>query len=442
MLKRSAVKLWLFALGVTVFFGLPMVATSLWVGGQLTQREMDRHQVQVDNQLNQWQEQLYDVKWDAVADTSDDTLHLGAYDEKQLLIDTMRWYVYPDGHCFYEGMAVVDKDGRLRPSLLAAVIDEEGQKLPAETLDQIKAEKPWLTEPWLDDYSFVVRAFLEDPELDFYLSPLIKTSDRLVFVMASAKRDENGRFQAAVMAQKSAQEIETEIIALGAEGLNLWLMDRKGTLALSTSDLARASAQDFVASGKLEKIVAQGLTATEEGEYGASGRFKQELDGKSSWLSFRTEEGNFILGAVETEEAVGLVAQGTVRILTTIALISFLFMAAAVTAYTLVVLRREARMVEMSTIRRLAGTVSHGVRNRLVAIRGKLELVTAGKEADLDRIKDDICPSLEEEVEKIEETLDELERLGQRRKGFKYEGQAGRETMYQLKGDQKETEGR
>ena len=439
MAERRALRRWAFFLGVTVLLSLPLALAYVWLGQGLMRAGLERHQEQINNYLHQVQEQLYDVKWDSLADTFDDSLHLGSYPENRLLVDTLRWYVYPDGHCFLEGTAVLNPNGSLRPSRLAAVVDDAGEPLDQATLAGLKELNPWLKNPWLADYSFVTKAFTEDPELEFYISPLLEAPGRLVFIMASPRRDAAGNLMAVVLQQMSVAQLFRDIIEPGSQGLNLWLMDSEGTLGFATSELAQKSAEAFVASGELAKAVAAGAAASELGGYGASGNLGQVLDGDKTLCDFRTMEDSLILGLVETEEALGSVGWSALGGFWALAIFTLLVLAAAGAVYTLAALRREARTVEKATLRRYTGTISHRLRNDLATLRGTMEFLAESKAKDPERAAEMARTGLKG-VDKMEEAVRALEGLNRGETDPGHDGQLGRDTLYNLKDRAKDEE--
>ncbi len=424
---------WFFFLLVTVILAAPLVVIYVWLARDLRLAARAQHLRQIDNQLNQLQEQLNDVKWDALADTYDDTLHLGQGDEAELLRQTLMWYVYPDGHSFVEGIAVVNPEGGLRPSRQAAVIDDEGEPLSPRRLAQLKRDHPWLEQPWLSDYRFLVRAFRQDREREFYVSPLIKAPGRLVFVVASAQRAGDGSLRAAVMLQHSMADLWKNIIAPAASGLNLWLMDRRGTVGIATSPLARASARDFRASGLLEQVLQKGKAAVTRGDYGAKGSCSQKLGAGEALLSYRSEGDNFVVGVVESKRALGAQGQATLTAFGAVAVLSLVLLALAGAVYTLASLRRERTSVEKATLRRYAGTVSHQVRNHLLTLRGSLEMIGRGRVQDQERIEQMLSGPCQEALEGIQQTVEELEALSRGEVDLEYDGQMGGSTMYRIR---------
>jgi signal transduction histidine kinase len=430
-------KRWGFYLGVTLLLALPVALAYFYLGGLLSQSARQRHKIQLRAQLNVMQEQLYDTKWDALADTFDDTLHLGRYDEAQLLRDTLMTYVYPDGRSFVEGIAIVNPDGSLRPSRLAAVIDDEGRPLGRARLAELKKAEPWLEEPWLPSYGFVIRAFADNPELDNWLSPFIQAPGRLVLVAASAQRNAEGRVACAVVLQHSIKSLWRDLQAPERGELDLWLMDRRGTLGLATSELAAESAAAFKASGQLAKLLAGGARAADEGRLGISGEMKQTLRAEPSRLNYRSLAGDMLLGAAVRESALGAQAAAMLRYLGIISLWALLILAAAGAIYTVASLREEARMVEKATLRRYAGTVSHRVRNDLVTVMGNLELISTGRLSDPERIKETLKGPVNEALADIQATVEELERLSRGEADLTKGGQLGLETMYESTEDVK-----
>ncbi|MCB2187516.1 MAG: hypothetical protein KQJ78_13930 [Deltaproteobacteria bacterium] len=438
MLERRSLRRWLFFLGVTVTLALPLAAGYYYLGHSLQQAELRHHQTRVDNQLNQWQEQLYDIKWDGLADTFDDTLHLANYDPGQLLQDTLRWYVYPDGHTFIEGLAVLDPEGRLTAHRAAAVYADDGAPLDPAVRQRLETAQPWLASPWLADYTFVAQAFQADPELEFYLSPIVDAPGRKVLVMASARRDAAGKLISLVAMQISLAQIYSDIIGPGATGLSLWLMDQKGQVGLATSELAAASARRFLARGGLAPALAAGEEQAEASRMGAAGRLEQDLPQGPAQLNYRTMEGNLVLGVVETTASLGAIGRRALESSGAISLMSLLLLAAAGAIYTLAAVKREARTVEKVTLERYAGTVSHRFRNSLSALEGNLELILAGRVQDPAKVQDLLHTCLERDVRAIEHTVEDLERLGRGELNLVYEGQAGQETLYRLSDPRKE----
>ncbi|MCF8032493.1 MAG: hypothetical protein K9K66_08280 [Desulfarculaceae bacterium] len=422
---------WAFFALVTLLAAIPLAVGYFWLRGEVLSDAQRQHQRQMNNQLNLWQEQFYDAKWDSLADTSDDVLHLGSYDEAQLMADTLVWYVYPDGHAFIEGTAVVGLDGQPRPGKAAAVIDDAGEPLPPEHLAQLLRIHPWLENPWLPSYSFVIEAFQKDPEREFFISRLIPDRDRLVYVMASPWRGAEGRLKGAVIQQQNIGQFAEDIVLPGAKGISLWIMDAGGTVGLATDDLARSSAQAFAASGGLARALKKGRAAVDLGKAGAAGGGVQELPLGQAQLNWRTMEDGFILAVVETQAALGAVGRGTLHKFGAIALLSLIILAAAGAVYTLGALRREGRMMEKATLLRYAGTVSHRVRNALVVLSGAVEMLqvkVAWGKNDQERLD-----NYDRAVKDIERTVSELEHISRGDTELLYDGQVGEKSMYRLK---------
>lgn len=429
--RKSGV-LWAFYLVVTLLSALPLGAAYWWLSEELTQNEIARHQERMNSQLNLWQEQLYDLKWDSLADTADDALHLGHYDEAALLRETLMWYVYPDGRTFIEGTAILDPDGGLRPSKQAAVIDDAGRKLPAETLARLKKTRPWLESPWLPDYSFVTKAFKEDHEREFLVSPFIKAPGRLVYLISTAKRNDQGDLVAAVVHQLSVLDLHANIIQPGAANQDVWLLDRNGVAGLAVTEMAAESARRFLEDGLLTKALAEGAAAAEAGQYGAKGSLRQQLPLGRAVLYYRTQGDSFVLGVVESEAELARVGQATLRSFGAIALCSLLVVVIAGAVYTIAAVKRERAMVEKDTLRRFAGTLSHKVRNHLSALRGAHEILLARDLPDAGKAARRISEQAEPAVDGIQDAVEDLERLSQGDLEVVYDGQAGEGTMFRL----------
>lgn len=434
MTDRIWVKRWTFFLGVTLMLALPLALAYFYLGDLMSYSERQRHERQLNARLNSMQEQLYDAKWDAVADTYDDTLHLDKYDESKLLRDTLMWYAYPDGRNFIEGIAIVDPDGSLRPSRLAAVIDDEGAPLKPERLGELQKDTPWLEDPWLPSYGFVIRALQADTEKEHWISPFIKAPGRKVFVVASALRTPEGRLACAVIIQHSIKSLLHNLKVPAGGELDLWLMDRLGGLGLAASPLARKSAQAFLASGLLDKFMENGDRAADQGKLGVGGEMPQMLDGEPMHLNYRSLAGDMLLGVATRESAIGAQGAAMLRYLGVISLWSLLILATAGAIYTVASLREQARMVEKDTLRRYAGTVSHRVRNDLSTVMGNLELISMGRLSDPSQIKQTLENSVNPALADIQATVEDLERLSRGEVELARDGQLGHETMYDVKG--------
>jgi hypothetical protein len=437
MTNRIWVKRWTFFLGVTLMLALPLALAYFYLGDLMSHSEHQRHQRQVDAQLNTIQEQLYDTKWDAVADSYDDTMHLDKYNEYKLLRDTLMWYAYPDGRNFIEGIAIVNPDGSLRPSRLAAVINDEGKPLNPDQLQKLKKDAPWLEDPWLPSYDFVVKEFQSDPKMLNWISPFIQAPGRKVFVVASARRTPEGRLACVAIIQHSIKNLWRNLQAPTRGELDIWLMDRKGTLGLATSKLAKESGEAFLTSGLLDKFLEDGARAADQGRLGIDGEMRQILDKEPMQLIYRSLSGDMLFGAATRESDIG--AQGTamLRYLGVISLWALLILATAGAIYTVASLRDEARMVEKETLRRYAGTVSHRVRNDLATVMGNLELISMGRLADPERIRKTLEHSVEPALADIQATVEDLERLSRGEAELAKDGQLGSETMYDVKRDSK-----
>jgi len=432
MFNRPLTKRWLFFLGVTLALTLPLAVAYFYLSDLLAERERQRHQGQINARLNTMQAQLYDAKWDALADTHDDTLHLGRYDEAELLRNTLRWYAYPDGRSFVEGVAVVNPDGGLRPSRLAAVIGDDGRPLSPKRLAELKKQTPWLEDPWLPSYAFVAKAFSDDPKLENWQSPLIEAPGRLVFVVASAKRDGQGNFSAAVILQHSVDQLWRNLLAPASGELDLWLVDGQGSQALATSRLAEASLNQFLKSGALAKVLSGGSRAAEKGRLGAAGQLGQTLAGEKLILNYRSQNGDMVLGVASRESDLGAQGASALRYLGVISLCALFMLAAAGAIYTMAALREEARTVEKKTLQRYAGTVSHRVRNDLATILGNLELIGQGRLAHLETIKQYLNGTVATALADVQATVEELERLSRGEVDLAEDGQMGSGTMYDI----------
>jgi len=437
MADKVWTKRWIFFLGVTLMLALPLAMAYFYLGDLMSQSERKRHQQQANAQLNLMQEQLYDTKWDALADTYDDTLHLGRYEEARLLRDTLMSYAYPDGRSFVEGIAIVNPDGSLRPSRLAAVIDDQGRPLGRKRLAALKMDSPWLEAPWLPSYDFVARAFLDNRDLDNWISPFIQAPGRLVFVVASARRTADGHLACAVILQHSIKSLWRNLQAPVRGELDLWLMDRRGTMGLSTSKLAAESAAAFKALGLLERLLQSGAKAAGQGRLGISGEMPQRLGEEPSHLAYRSLAGDMLLGAVTRQSALGAQTAAMLRYLGVISLWALLILAVAGAIFTVASLREQARMVEKDTLRRYAGTVSHRVRNDLAAALGNLELISVGRLSDPAAIKEILASSVNPALCDIQATVEELERLSRGEVDLAKDGQLGTDTMYECKCDSK-----
>lgn len=438
MNRRRRLRLWAHFTGITIVLAIPVLGVYLYLADRIEQYEQARYQTTIDNQINVWQEQLADFKWDAAADTKDDTLHLGHQDEAELLAQTLVWYVNPARHRLAEGIAVINPDGSLRLSKQAAVIDHTGNPLTPEQLADIKRKTPWVDSPWLDDYSFVVKAFVQDGDRDFYVSPFIKAPGRTVLVMASAKRDGQGRLEAAVMLQMSTARIFTGLLKAGSKGHSIWLMDQSGKVGYANNSLALFSAKEMAAAGTLQELVKQGGKAVALGLLGAGGRRWQVLGGKRCLLTYRTQGSDMVIGVVATEQAMVRAGRVVLRTAGSISLLAILMLAVGGAIYTFLSLSREGRMVEMATLRRYAGTISHRVRNDLATAQGQLELISCGLVTDPAKIKGALSGPVDRALVDIQATLSRLESLSRGEVDISYEGQAGQDTMFQVGDNHKE----
>lgn len=433
MSDRTWTKRWIFFIGVTLMLALPLALAYFYLGNLLNQNERKQHQRRLNAQLNTIQEQLYDSKWDAVTDTYDDSTQLGWMNEAGLLRNTLKGYAYPDGRNFVEGIAVINKNGSLKPTRLAAVIDDQGKRLTKERLSQLKEETPWLEDPWLPSYSFVVQAFEADPELKTWQSPFLQAPGRMVFVVAGARRTAKGKFHAAVMLQFSIDEMWRNLQAPASGELDLWLMDSQGVLGLATTKLAQKSANAFSASGSLAKVLGQGAEESGQGKLGAAGALDQTLAKETMRLDFRTLAGNMVLGVVTRESDLGAQGAAVLRYLGLISLWALLMLAVAGAIYTVAALREEARMVEKATLQRYAGTVSHRVRNDLSTIMGNLELISLGRRKNPGQIQETLDKLIHPALADIQATVEDLERLSRGEVDLAKDGQLGKQTMYDVK---------
>lgn len=432
MNRRRRLRLWGHFAGVTIVLAIPVVAVYFFLAAHMQASEEARFASAVNNQVNMWQERLDDLVRDARVDTRDDAMLLGGGDEAALLRRSLVRYIFPDGRSRVEGIAVVNPDGRLRPSRQAAVIDDQGRPLAPARLAMIKRQRPWVDNPWLSDYNFVIEALARDPGRRFFFSRLKDAPGRKVLVLASARRDRQGRLQAAVILQVAARQIFDNLFKAGSRGQNTWLMDRSGRLGFTRGKLARASAERFRGSGRARRALAAGARAAGQGHPGAAGQRWQDLDGTRGLLVFRTQGDNLLVGVFTTEQA--MVQKGGIllRAFGGVSLLAILLLAAGGAIYTFLALRREGRMVELATLRRYAGTVSHRVRNELVTLYGQVELVSSGLITDPEKIAGAFGGPVQDSLDNIMTMVQELEAISRGEMELGYDGQAGDDTMFKV----------
>jgi uncharacterized protein YpmS len=424
---------WTFFIGVTLMLALPLALAYFYFGNVLSQNEIARQKRQLSGQLDSIQEQLYDTRRDAVADTYDDALQLGWVKEKAILRNTLRGYAYPDGRNFAEGIGIINQKGKLQPFRLAAVIDHTGRPLSKKRLDKLKKQTPWLEDPWLPNYLFVAQAFEKQPEIKSWQSPFIQAPGRMIFVVASAKRKADGTFHSAVILQYSLKALWSNLQAPASSEMDLWLMDRVGVLGLASTQLAQASAKAFLASGMLKKVLESGAKEAGQGQLGAAGDSNQMLAGESMHLAYRTLANDMVLGVVTPESEMGIQGAAVLRYLGFFSLWALLILAVAGAIYTVASLREQARMVEKKTLQRYAGTVSHRVRNDLSTVMGNLELISMGRRKELGQIQETIDKVVQPALDDIQATVQDLEKLSRGLVDLAKDGQLGEETMYDVK---------
>lgn len=440
MNRRRRLRLWGHFAGVTIVLAIPVVAVYFFLADHMQASEKARYRVTVNNQLNMWQEQLNDLVRDAQADTRDVAMLLTSGNEAGLLLHSLARYTLPKGHSQVEGMAVIDLDGQPRGSQQPAVVDSRGRPLSPDVIDAVRQAKPWTENPWLSDYKFVIEAFQKTPDLRFYISGLIKAPGRMVMVLASPRRDKQGKLTAAVILQISARQIFDNLFEAGSRGQSVWLMDGLGQIGFARGKLAKSSAARFRASGAAQKATKAGALAAARGERGAGAEQWQDLDGGRVLLAFRTQGGNLVVGVVISEQALAQRGGKLLRTFGGVSLLAILLLAAGGAIYTFLALRREGRMVELATLRRYAGTVSHRVRNDLVTVYGQIELVASGLITDQEKIKGALGGPVEQSLQNIMSTVQELEAISRGEAELSYDGQVGKATMFKV-GEPKE-EGR
>lgn len=314
---------------------------------------LDNIVAQIDNQMDVYRGFTYDTKWDAVVDSGDDCKHLvyGHHDSPeeriQLLRDTLSGYIYPDGHCYYEGMGILRPGGDLI-SRLNSAIDEDGEPIDAEVFRELNFGKPWLEEPWLPDYSFITRFFEDNPEEYLFASGIIPAKGRNLIVLAS-RYDSVDQGPGAVFVQISAQQIFQDVFSV-KEGEKLFLCDFEGRLGFSTDyALAQKALGSLKGSGSLEEMLAQGKAGEEAGELGAGGRLSLVLDGKDYTLTYRTVESNYLLGHLQDDEQTNALIMKMASDYHHLSYLAMGLLFATSLLYTAVTLRKEKRIMSLET---------------------------------------------------------------------------------------------
>ena len=221
----------------------------------------------------------------------------------------------------------------------------------------------------------------------------------------------------------------------GARGQHIWLMDSFGRMGFATGPMAKASAEIFRSTPELSKAMARGEAASVDGLLGSSGQSWQALEGQRALLMYRTASDHFIIGLVVSEDKLVQAGSVVLRAAGSIGLLSILLLAVGGALYTFLALRREGAMVEVATLGRYAGTMSHRIRNDLSTVYGQLELISSGLVTDNQRIADAITGPVMQALDDIQSTVTELEALSRGEIAIIHEGQAGKNTMFKVGND-------
>lgn len=430
---------------VTMMLILPLGIVYSWQSDGLRLYAVNSHIKRMGEQLDQWQDRLRGMEWAALTDAADDAAHLGHYNEQRLLEETMRWQIDGPGPPVYEGVAVVDIRGRIRPSAVTAAMEMGRETLSGEGAGDgagdIRAFKPWLERPWLDSYEFVIQGLADSQpgnrgseagKGDIYISPFIAAPGRQVVVVGAATRDPSGRITGAVIAQLAATEVIDRLLRSSFAGRNVWVVDRLGRLGAATTGLARNSARSFTNGGGLERALSEGGYASARGLAGSGGSGRQHLERGPVRVVYRTIGDRLVLGAVETEATLGLWSRQVVRNMGVTAVSGMIALAVCAAIFTIVALKRESRLVELRTLGRSAGTMSHNIGNSLTSLRANLELISSGRIGDTGVIRSDLAPAMETSLDGIEHTLTALRKLSRAEAAPAYDGQVGHGTLYRI----------
>lgn len=421
---RQAFRWWAYFSLLTIAAAVPLVAAYVVLSDSLAEVSQAQHRQLAQRQLDRWREKIESTIVSAWRETYDDALLLGNYDHKTLLVNSLKWQLEEIRSDYYEGMAVLGQGGELVTGVIAEQAPPANGQ--AKTGDSDKADAG---SPWLMGYRFVWDYFLLHNTSGLYLSRLIKTGQRRILIAASPVRDNHGRLRSVVMVQLNATKLFASAIRERPDGLDVWVMDDRGDLAYTGGLFAQASAGEYTTS-QADSGAALVEKPASDRDPQTSREVTQTINGVEVRTHLAAIRGRYLLGVIERQSVTAAVAERGIAVLGALALICLALLALAGVVYTLIFLNRESRSIELTVLRRYAGTMAHRIRNELTTMNGVIEFCKSGRVTDIEDIHKNIAPLLEHAATGIKMTVDQLEDLAFGRADLEYDGQAGENTLY------------
>ena len=431
---RQAFRWWAYFSLLTVAAAVPLVAAYIVLGDSLAEVSQAQHRQLAQRQLDRWKEKIESTIVSAWRETYDDALLLGNYDQKALLINSLKWQLDEIGSDYFEGMAILGQGGELVAGVIADQASPANGRAKADNTDNTdNADKTDVGSPWLMGYRFVWDHFLLHGASGFYLSRLIKTGQRRILIAAAPARDDHGRLLSVVMAQLNAAKLFASAVRERPNGLDVWVMDDRGDLAYTGGPFALASAGEYALSRQKSgaALIPKPAPKTDSGPNPHPGaELIQTINGVEVRTHLAAVRGRYLMGVVERQSVTAVAAERGITVLGSLALICLALLALAGVVYTLIFLNRESRSIELTVLRRYTGTMAHRIRNELTTMNGVIEFCKSGRVTDPEDIQKNIAPLLDQAAAGIKLTVDQLEDLAFGRADLEYDGQAGENTLY------------
>ncbi len=418
-----------------------VISVVIWMfGKKMSHDAMASHRkkivAEINASLNAEQQTFFDLIWDGITDTTDDTRHLlksqfdKLYSEKQLLTDTLTGYIYPDGHNYYEGLAIVKLDGGLSNSKVNAVITEDGDLLSEVDVASLFAVKPWLEYPWLPSYSFVIDYFKSNPEKSEYISSIIDTDNRKIIVLGSRIEDKKLGFKGAVICQFSTSQIfEDTFKDTHKEDDIFWMVDKNGKIGFTTNrSISNLLNKKLVSHKTIDAILARGLAEESKGELGASSQMSLVVNDVIYLVFFKTVGADFVLIQAIDEQKINQITENALFGYMKLVYLSIIILTISLFVYQFISLNREKELVELESLRRTIGTVSHYLNNPLAGVKGYTELLE--KEVTSKKGKE-FLEKLNQSIKLLAERVLDIQKIAKAKK-IEYDGQVGHNSMYKI----------
>jgi len=426
ILKNDAIKTTLITVPFLLYTGLN-IQNTLNSNQRKINSFIQETEEKINLNLDSLQYSLYEVEWDGFTDNTDDTKHLNTtqtYPVKQLLIDTLSGYVGIDGHNYYEGMALINYQGNPVETTIANIRDN-GEYLEKEEFDEHLVNKPWLANPWLPNYKFVIDYFKKNPEEQNFFSNFIDFDNRKLIILGSQHKEKDGNIEA-IICQMSVKQVYEDYLFQGIDEQKdiFWLSDRVGNIGYSTHIKAKEIADKIKEENVLQELLNEGTKAEELGLRGAKGTLDVSTQNKDYKVFYRTLESKMVIGYVQDCESINQLTSSLN--IQTLKGIGINLAIAAIWSTSMFGIYRKRR--EWTTFKRLVGTISHELNNPLTGAKGYIELIKLTKD---EKKQKRLLTKLESTQNEMAQKIKTLENLTSTSE-LEYSGQQGQKTMFKI----------